>query len=346
MASRKREQAKRVRAAFAALLEPMAWMRKNPRRAMQAPSTTLERLRTGAEAHVRRMGADGWMAMLREMFDAVPVVAVDNLVELAKADIAKKRAALGTDELGADALALYDQADANGPLSPWYAVAVPPPFKAVETLTLIGHLDGLGAKRGERRALALIAAVPKLATVYELHLRMVWMLTFLAEGEWPSPPPNAFGAWVKQTAERSGKFQLVDAQMGHMRNAVQHHAASYRPSSKDIQFRDVPARWSLELTPDLLEEWLTLTWKATTSIRERLQHIAFTDRLLRSGMLEAWADIRGALHGDAAATAALEQRDIDGAERRILFRAGAPPDPKYLWFFPGALEQKETASGS
>jgi hypothetical protein len=207
--------------------------------------------------------------------------------------------------------------------------------ETAEVWSVMAKLDAAARSRGEKKALALLEAVPDLIErIYARHLRAVWALTYLEQGAWPSAPPSSLGALVNQVVPRALAYaSLVDAGAGHIRNAVAHRHAEYRPSANRVELEDPPAKWKASLSLNELEARLHAMWRVSGSLPNKLRSIGYTEMMLGCGMFEALPLLRDALAGDPVAAKTLADRDPKAAmEARIIRRP--PPPGTNLWFLP------------
>lgn len=187
--------------------------------------------------------------------------------------------------------------------------------------------------RGMTESEALLEAIPDLIErMYSRYLRTVWVMSFLADGKWPSRPPGTLGALVKQVGQRVQTYAgLVDADAGHLRNAVAHRHAEYLPSKRSIAFRDPPAGWQKTLTPAALEAQLMAMCRVTMMLTNELRSVDFLTQYLRCGLFPLLPLLRDALRGDAVAAKALADRNLEATLTAQFLRRKPPPGTE-LWF--------------
>jgi|GEM_PF-5195073 len=336
--------ASRVKEALGLFLEPVAKIRKNPRRLFDAPRSAVEQVRRDAERAVEEtFKRGGPQAFLERLFDLLPEEAEQNIGRTAREGIERDRAALRGSLAGAALVALYEAADARGPVCPIMALLYDPlGDDAIHEFSVIGKFHAAGRRRGERRAGPLFEAVPALVEkVYAKYLRSIWAMTYLAEGRWPSRPPASLGALVNQLSERLQSLpELIDRDAAHFRNAVQHQRAVYSPATRRVDLSDPKnhdkpsaADWHLNLSLEDFEGRLHQMWEVASTLRTKLQALAMTDLFLRGGAFDALPYIRAALRGDQSATTLLTERNPEVAIQRLMLRGPLPAniDP---WFLP------------
>jgi hypothetical protein len=246
--------------------------------------------------------------------------------KLVQEKLNRDRAALREDAVGEQLLALYEAADASGPLSPIIAVGGSIEDEFVDFWSILAKFDEAKRSRGEKRARVLLESIPDLIEkVYARHLRAVWIMSFLAQGTWPSRPPDRLGVLVNQVAQRAQSYPgLVDADAGHIRNAVAHRHAEYLPSKRLIELRNPLAKWQITLTTGALEAKLKAMLHVAMELTSSLRSLVATDAMLRSGMFSLIPVLRDALNGDAAAVNTLKEKSPDTAMTAQLVRKKPP----------------------
>jgi hypothetical protein len=101
-------------------------------------------------------------------------------------------------------------------------------------------LDAAQKSTGELRARCLVRALREVAEMlYVPYLRLVWMLTCCARGEWPAFPSD-FGALVNQVQIRVGATSpgLVEPRAATFRNAASHVHWFYEPATDSVVLWD------------------------------------------------------------------------------------------------------------
>ncbi len=323
-----------LRDVFGFLLRPMEKWRRNPRRALATPRTTLERLTRDVQASTReQFDREPLDALLSRILALLPD-SEEEILGRIQERLALDRATLRQDAVGARLLALYEAADAAGPMAPLRFVLGRPEEEAEAVLSVLGKFDEAERSRGEKRIRAFLEAMPDLLErTYQRHLRMVWAMSFLAEGKWPSRPPGTLNALVGQVVPRVQVYPgLVDADAGRLRNAVAHRHIEYLPSKRTIEFFNPPTNWKLTLPRKAFEAKLKSIWRVATVLTSRLRSIANTEMMLRTGMFAQLLLMRDAARAEPAATRALEETSNSTALRSYLVRE-TPPLGTDLWFF-------------
>jgi hypothetical protein len=113
------EPGARIEKALGVFLRPVAKLRKNTHRAMATPRTTLDRLKRDLEGSLDQVfGRESPDMFFSRMLDLIPKEADQEVLARVREGINRDRAALRQDAAGAALLALYDAADAAGPISP------------------------------------------------------------------------------------------------------------------------------------------------------------------------------------------------------------------------------------
>jgi len=328
--------------ALGPFLEPVARLRKNPRRLFDAPWSAIERMRRDTERALEEtFKREAPEAFVKRFCDLLPEEIAPDIGSTVRVRLERERAALRADAGGAALLTLYEAADARGPVSPILTlVSDPLGDDVICEFRVMGKFDAANRRRGERRAQALFEAVPALVEkLYAKHLRSVWAMTQLAEGRWPSGPPPKLGTLVNLLSERLQSFpELIDRDAAHFRNAVAHdHAVPLggRVDLSDLKDPEKPSPtdWRLSLALHAFETRLCKMWEVASPLRAKLQALGMMDLLLRGGAFDAVPHIRAALRGDSSAVALLAERNLDATIQRLMFRNGIPAgiDP---WFLP------------
>ena len=328
-----REQVERVKQALAPFIAPIERLRKNPRRALSSPQSTLHRLKRDVEQWVQQLPEGGAEAFMRSMFDLLPEELDADLPARFREDLVERRASFVEEwEPAAQLLSLFDEANARGPIGPMLLFAVDPQadrHDVVDEWSVLGALKDARRLRGERRADRLLRAIPALVgSVYARFLRILWAFSHMAEGHWPSRPPSKLGALVDQLASRLARFPgLVDRNAARLRNAVAHESARYHPSARAVRFveqRDPlvpsPNDWMATLTLPALEARLQEMWFVGGPMLSKLADLASREAQLATGLVEALPLIRRALREDAEATKQLEAKNLDAAYMKQLIR--------------------------
>jgi hypothetical protein len=328
--------AERVQGAFGMFLRPVMKFTKNSRRAMTTPRTTLDRMKRELEGSLDQVfSRESPDVFISRMLDLIPKERDHEVLAEVRVGIDRDRAAIRQEPSGAALLALYDAADAAGPIAPMMAFSGNPEDETADVWSVGAKLDTSERSTGERKALALLEAVPDLIEcIYARHLRAVWALSFLEQGVWPSAPPGSLGALVNQAVTRVQAYPgLVDVDAGHVRNAVAHRHARYVPSTGNVDLEDPPAKWSASLTLEQLEAKLLGMWRVSVALPHSLRRIGHTEMMLRCGMFEVIPLLREGLRGDPVAIQTLADRNPKAAMEAQFVRRPPPPGTN-LWFLP------------
>ena len=328
---------------FAAWMQPVLKLMRNPRRVLAAPQTALDRIEQEVKASTwKALDGEPLDAQLNTLLDALPSTE-EEVRRSIREGVESDRAKLRAEPAGEQLLALYDDADQAGPIAPVKFVLGRPEEETADIWTVMGKLDAAQRTRGERRFLIHIDAIPDLLEkVYRRHLRTTWVLLALARGQWPSSPKQQLGSLVSQLTPQLGSFPaLIDHDAGRLRNAVAHRHFLYLPQQRSMRFWNPHPKWEIEIPREAFEAKLRHIWRLATTLTLRLRAIATTEFFICGPLLTRLMLMRDAARGSAQAAKRLEQEDFHALFKKRMYRLPFPPN--YVAWFERRSQEAESS---